>query len=47
MGEGRGLAGQIDPSVPITHKIKLNDGPNACGMVQEKNDGRIKVVINP
>ena len=47
MGEGRGLAGQIDPSFLITHKIKLEDGPDAYKMFQEKNDGCIKVVINP
>ena len=47
MGEGRRLAGQIDPSFLITHKITLEDGPDAYKMFQEKNDGCIKVVINP
>ena len=39
--------GEIDPSFLITHKIKLEDGPDAYKMFQEKNDGCIKVVINP
>jgi len=36
MGEGRGLAGQIDPSFLIAHKITLEDGPDAYKMVQER-----------
>jgi threonine dehydrogenase-like Zn-dependent dehydrogenase len=39
--------GEIDPSFLITHKITLEDGPDAYKMFQEKNDGCIKVVINP
>ncbi|WP_428151057.1 zinc-dependent alcohol dehydrogenase [Brevundimonas sp.] len=39
--------GEIDPSFLITHKIKLEDGPDAYKMFEEKNDGCIKVVINP
>ena len=39
-------SGEIDPSFLITHKIKLDDGPDAYKMFQEKNDGCIKV-INP
>jgi threonine dehydrogenase-like Zn-dependent dehydrogenase len=31
----------------ITHKIKLQDGPDAYKRVREKNDGCIEVVINP
>lgn len=31
----------------ITHKITLEDGPDADTMVQEKTEGCIKVVINP
>ena len=39
--------GEIDPGVLITHKIKLEDGPDACTIFQEKTDGCVKVVINP
>lgn len=39
--------GEIDPSFLITHRIGLEDGPNAYKMFQEKRDGCIKVVINP
>jgi len=39
--------GEIDPSFLITHKIKLEDGPDAYKMFQEKKDGCVKVVINP
>jgi threonine dehydrogenase-like Zn-dependent dehydrogenase len=39
--------GEIDPSFLITHKIGLEDGPDAYKTSQEKADGCIKVVINP
>jgi threonine dehydrogenase-like Zn-dependent dehydrogenase len=39
--------GEIDPGFLITHKIRLEDGPDAYAMFQEKQDGCIKVVINP
>lgn len=39
--------GEIDPGFLITHKIKLEDGPDAYKMFQEKTDGCVKVVINP
>jgi threonine dehydrogenase-like Zn-dependent dehydrogenase len=39
--------GEIDPSFLITHKIGLEEGPDAYKMFQEKKDGCIKVVINP
>jgi len=39
--------GLIDPGVPITHKIKLEDGPDMYKMFQEKKDGCVKIVINP
>lgn len=41
------MRGAIDPSFLITHKIRLEDGPDACRMFQEKTDGCVKVVINP
>lgn len=39
--------GEIDPGFLITHKFKLEDGPDADTMVQDKTDGCIKVAINP
>jgi threonine dehydrogenase-like Zn-dependent dehydrogenase len=39
--------GEIDPSFLITHRIGLEDGPEAYKTFQEKKDGCIKVVINP
>jgi len=39
--------GQIDPSFLITHKIGLEDGPDAYKTLHEKADGCIKVVMNP
>lgn len=37
---------EIDPSFVITHKIKLDEGPEAYKMFNEKKDECIKVVIN-
>ena len=42
-----GLGEAARASFLITHKIKLQDGPDAYKRVQENNDGCIKVVINP
>lgn len=39
--------GAIDPSFLITHKIKLEDGPDMYKTFQEKKDGCVKIVINP
>lgn len=39
--------GQIDPSFLITHKIKLEEGPDMYKTFQEKKDGCVKIVINP
>ena len=39
--------GKIDPGDLITHRNKLEEGPDADTTAQEKNDGCIKVVINP
>ncbi len=38
---------RIDPSFIITHKLKLEDGPDAYKTFKEKKDGCIKVVMNP
>ena len=40
-------SGEIDPSFVITHKIKLEDAPEAYKTFRDKKDGCIKVVIEP
>ena len=40
-------AGEIDPSFVITHRIKLDDAPEAYKNFRDKKDGCIKVVIQP
>ena len=39
--------GQIDPSFVITHHVKLEDGPGMYKTFREKQDGCIKVVLQP
>ncbi|BCG86527.1 glutathione-dependent formaldehyde dehydrogenase [Mesorhizobium sp. 113-3-9] len=39
--------GQIDPSFLITHRIGLEEGPQAYKTFRDKKDGCIKVVIKP
>ena len=39
--------GRIDPSFVITHKGKLEDGPELYKTFRDKADGCIKVVLNP
>lgn len=39
--------GTIDPSFVITHKIALDEAPDAYKLFRDKKDGCIKVVINP
>ncbi|OCH97425.1 glutathione-dependent formaldehyde dehydrogenase [Legionella jamestowniensis] len=41
------MEGEIDPSKIITHRIKLNEAPEAYKTFAEKDDGCIKVVITP
>ena len=41
------LEGQIDPSFIITHRIGLEQGPEAYETFKHKKDGCIKVVITP
>lgn len=38
---------QIDPSFVITHRLNLNDAPEAYKKFRDKSDGCIKVVLNP
>jgi threonine dehydrogenase-like Zn-dependent dehydrogenase len=39
--------GKIDPSFVITHKAKLEDGPDLYSTFNEKKDSCIKVVLQP
>ena len=39
--------GEIDPSFVITHKVKLEDGPDMYRVFRDKQDGCIKVVLQP
>ena len=40
-------AGEIDPSFVITHTVGLEDGPEMYRVFREKEDGCIKVVLDP
>jgi threonine dehydrogenase-like Zn-dependent dehydrogenase len=40
-------AGEIDPSFVITHRIRIEDAPEAYKTFRDKKDGCIKVVIKP
>lgn len=39
--------GKIDPSVVITHRAGLEDGPGLYKTFRAKEDGCIKVVLKP
>ncbi len=39
--------GEIDPSFVITHRAKLEDGPDLYKTFRDKQDGCIKVVLRP
>src|SRR3954468_11841166 len=39
--------GQIDPSFVITHEVGLDDGPDMYQTFRDKEDGCVKVVLNP
>jgi threonine dehydrogenase-like Zn-dependent dehydrogenase len=39
--------GQIDPSFVITHRVRLEDGPQMYKTFRDKEDGCIKVVMSP
>jgi threonine dehydrogenase-like Zn-dependent dehydrogenase len=41
------VEGEIDPSFIITHRIGLEDGPEAYKTFRDKKDGCVKVVIRP
>ncbi len=40
-------AGEIDPSFVITHRAPLEDGPQLYKTFRDKEDGCIKVVLQP
>jgi threonine dehydrogenase-like Zn-dependent dehydrogenase len=39
--------GEIDPSFIITHRLSLEDAPDAYRAFRDKKDGCIKVVLKP
>lgn len=39
--------GRIDPSFVVTHRLPLSEAPAAYAMFREKQDGCIKVVLDP
>ena len=39
--------GEIDPSFVITHRVRLDDAPDAYKTFRDKEDGCIKVVMKP
>jgi len=41
------LAGDIDPSFIVTHRLSLDDAPAAYKTFRDKQDGCIKVVLKP
>ncbi|MCY1064602.1 hypothetical protein OV090_07510 [Nannocystis sp. RBIL2] len=40
-------SGAIDPSFVITHRLPLDEAPNAYKTFRDKQDGCIKVVLKP
>jgi threonine dehydrogenase-like Zn-dependent dehydrogenase len=40
-------SGEIDPSFVITHRVKLEDAPEAYKTFRDKKDGCVKVVLQP
>jgi threonine dehydrogenase-like Zn-dependent dehydrogenase len=41
------MAGQIDPSFVITHKIPLSETPRGYELFKNKADDCLKVVLKP
>ena len=39
--------GEIDPSYVITHRVRLQDAPEAYKAFRDKADGCVKVVLKP
>jgi threonine dehydrogenase-like Zn-dependent dehydrogenase len=40
-------AGKIDPSFVVTHRIPLNEAPHGYEIFRKKQDGCIKIVLDP
>jgi threonine dehydrogenase-like Zn-dependent dehydrogenase len=40
-------AGRIDPSFVVTHRLPIEEAPDAYAMFRKKQDGCIKVVLDP
>ena len=40
-------AGEIDPSFVITHRMPLSQAPEGFRMFREKQDGCVKIVLDP
>jgi threonine dehydrogenase-like Zn-dependent dehydrogenase len=40
-------SGEVDPSFVITHRLKLEDAPEAYRIFRDKEDECIKVVLRP
>ncbi|MCY0991090.1 hypothetical protein OV203_28355 [Nannocystis sp. ILAH1] len=40
-------SGAIDPSFVVTHRLPLDEAPNAYKTFRDKQDGCIKVVLKP
>ena|SRR5690349_19393077 len=40
-------SGEIDPSFVITHKVPIDKGPEMYKTFRDKEDGCIKVVLDP
>ena len=41
------VRGEIDPSFLITHRMRLEDAPEAYKIFRDKQDDCIKVVLKP
>jgi threonine dehydrogenase-like Zn-dependent dehydrogenase len=39
------LAGEIDPSFVITHRMRLDEAPGGYAMFRNKQDNREKIVL--
>src|SRR5690606_33682369 len=39
--------GEIEPTFPITHRLRLDDAPAAYKTFRDKRDGCVKVVMRP
>jgi threonine dehydrogenase-like Zn-dependent dehydrogenase len=39
--------GELDPSFVITHRVPLEEAPNAYKIFRDKREGCVKVVLKP